>query len=71
MPYYEAEILPLVQAGKDILIAAHGNSLRALVMRLEGLSPEQILDVNIDTGVPYIYDMDAAGAVTGNEILAR
>jgi bisphosphoglycerate-dependent phosphoglycerate mutase len=40
-------------------------------MRLEGLSPEQILDVNIDTGVPYIYDMDAAGAVTGKEILAR
>jgi 2,3-bisphosphoglycerate-dependent phosphoglycerate mutase len=71
LPYYEAEILPLVQAGKDILIAAHGNSLRALVMRLEGLSPEQILDVNIDTGVPYIYDMDAAGAVTGKEILAR
>jgi 2,3-bisphosphoglycerate-dependent phosphoglycerate mutase len=71
LPYYEAEILPLVQAGKDILIAAHGNSLRALVMRLEGLSPEQILDVNIDTGVPYIYAMDAAGAVTGKEILAR
>ena len=71
LPYYEAEILPLVQAGKDILIAAHGNSLRALVMRLEGLSPEQILDVNIDTGVPYIYDMDAAGAVTGKKVLPR
>ena len=71
LPYYEAEILTLIRAGKDILIAAHGNSLRALVMRLEGLSPAQILDVNIGTGVPYIYDMDEDGAVIGNDILTR
>ena len=70
LPYYEAEILPLIRAGKDILIAAHGNSLRALVMRLESLSPEQILQVNIDTGVPYVYDMDSEGAIIGKEILA-
>ena len=71
LPYYETEILPLIRAGKDILIAAHGNSLRALVMRLEGLSPAQVLDVNIGTGVPYIYDMDEDGAVIGKEILTR
>lgn len=71
LPYYEAEILPLIRAGKDILIAAHGNSLRALVMRLEGLSPAQILDVNIGTGVPYIYDMDEDGAVISKDILRR
>ena len=71
LPYYEAEILPLIRAGKDILIAAHGNSLRALVMRLEGLSPAQILDVNIGTGVPYVYDMDEDGAVIGKDILTR
>ena len=71
LPYYEAEILPLIRAGKDILIAAHGNSLRALVMRLEGLSPAQILDVNIGTGVPYIYDMDEDGAVISKDILTR
>jgi 2,3-bisphosphoglycerate-dependent phosphoglycerate mutase len=71
LPYYEAEILTLIRAGKDILIAAHGNSLRALVMRLEGLSPAQILDVNIGTGVPYIYDMDEDGAVIGKDILTR
>lgn len=71
LPYYETEILPLIRAGKDILIAAHGNSLRALVMRLEGLSPAQILDVNIGTGVPYIYDMNEDGAVIGKEILTR
>ncbi|MDA8666535.1 2,3-bisphosphoglycerate-dependent phosphoglycerate mutase [Alphaproteobacteria bacterium] len=71
LPYYEAEILPLIRAGKDILIAAHGNSLRALVMRLEGLSPAQVLDVNIGTGVPYIYDMDEDGAVISKDILTR
>ena len=71
LPYYEAEILTLIRAGKDILIAAHGNSLRALVMRLEGLSPAQILDVNIGTGVPYIYDMDEDGAVIGKDVLTR
>ncbi|NCF79592.1 MAG: 2,3-bisphosphoglycerate-dependent phosphoglycerate mutase [Alphaproteobacteria bacterium] len=71
LPYYEAEILPLIRADKDILIAAHGNSLRSLVMRLEGLSPTQILDVNIGTGVPYIYDMGQDGAVIGKDILTR
>ena len=71
LPYYEAEILTLIRAGKDILIAAHGNSLRALVMRLEGLSPAQILDVNIGTGVPYIYDMDEDCAVIRKDILTR
>jgi 2,3-bisphosphoglycerate-dependent phosphoglycerate mutase len=71
LPYYDSAILPLVKAGKNILIAAHGNSLRALVMRLEGLSSADILDVNIDTGVPYIYQMDNAGAVQDKTILAR
>ncbi|MBL6762153.1 MAG: 2,3-bisphosphoglycerate-dependent phosphoglycerate mutase [PS1 clade bacterium] len=71
LPYYESEILPLIKAGKNILIAAHGNSLRALVMRLEGLSAAEILEVNIDTGVPYVYEMDADGAILGKEILAR
>lgn len=71
LPYYESEILPLIKAGKNILIAAHGNSLRALVMRLEGLSAAEILEVNIDTGVPYVYEMDADGAILDKEILAR
>lgn len=70
LPYYEAEILPLIKAGKNILIAAHGNSLRSLVMRLEGLSSAEILDVNIDTGVPYIYHMDEDGAVLDKTVLS-
>ncbi len=71
LPYYDRAILPLIEAGKNILIAAHGNSLRSLVMRLEGLSSDEILDVNIDTGVPYIYQMDEAGAVLNKTVLAR
>ena len=71
LPYYDSDILPHVKAGKNILIAAHGNSLRSLVMRLEGLSSAEILDVNIDTGVPYIYQMDADGAVQDKTILSR
>ncbi|MBL70707.1 MAG: 2,3-bisphosphoglycerate-dependent phosphoglycerate mutase [Rhodobiaceae bacterium] len=71
LPYYENAILPLIETGKNILIAAHGNSLRSLVMRLEGLSSDEILDVNIDTGVPYIYRMDEAGAVLDKTVLTR
>ena len=71
LPYFDSDILPHVKTGKNILIAAHGNSLRSLVMRLEGLSSAEILDVNIDTGVPYIYQMDADGAVQSKAILSR
>jgi 2,3-bisphosphoglycerate-dependent phosphoglycerate mutase len=61
LPYYEAEILPLLKAGKTILIAAHGNSLRALVMAIEGLTPEQILKREIGTGQPTVYNIGAEG----------
>lgn len=71
LPYFDAEIMPLLKQGKDILIAAHGNSLRALVMQLDGLSSEEIIDVNIGTGVPYCYELDAQGGVTSKEILER
>lgn len=64
LPYYEQVILPQMQQGKRILIAAHGNSLRALVMKLEGLSEEEIMGINIPTGVPLVYELDEAGAVT-------
>ena len=63
LPYYEQVILPQMQQGKRILIAAHGNSLRALVMKLEGLSEEEIMGINIPTGVPLVYELDEAGTV--------
>jgi 2,3-bisphosphoglycerate-dependent phosphoglycerate mutase len=59
IPYFEAEIAPLLRDGKNILIAAHGNSLRALRMHLEKLTPEEIVKVEIGTGQPMVYDLDA------------
>ncbi len=63
LPYYHAEIEPRVVAGETILVAAHGNSLRALVMELEKLSPEEILKREIKTGDPIIYKLKADGSV--------
>ncbi len=57
-PYWDANIVPEVKAGKKVLIAAHGNSLRAIVMMLENLTPEQIISVEIPTGSPLVYELD-------------
>ena len=61
LPYYQAEILPLLQQGKTVLVPAHGNSLRALVMAIENLSPDEILEREIATGEPTIYRIGADG----------
>ncbi len=58
LPYWNTTIAPQVQAGKSIIIAAHGNSLRALVKYLDNISDEDILNCNIPTGVPLIYELD-------------
>lgn len=58
VPYYQSEIEPNLKAGKNILIVAHGNSLRALKMFLEEISPEEIIKVNIPTGMPRMYVFD-------------
>jgi 2,3-bisphosphoglycerate-dependent phosphoglycerate mutase len=63
LPYYETKIKPCVLKGETILIAAHGNSLRALVMQLEHLSKEQVLELNIPTGAPLLYELDNSGKV--------
>ncbi|GAB4523090.1 MAG: 2,3-bisphosphoglycerate-dependent phosphoglycerate mutase [Roseibium sp.] len=70
LPYYKAEILPRVLGGKRTIVAAHGNSLRALIMELEGLSPEQILKRELGTGTPIIYRLDENGAVLSVQDLA-
>lgn len=56
--YYESEILPTMKDGKNIIVVAHGNSLRALVSYLEDLSEEEIINLNIPTGVPLVYEFD-------------
>jgi 2,3-bisphosphoglycerate-dependent phosphoglycerate mutase len=58
LPYYKEHIEPLLKQGKNVLVVAHGNSLRALVMYLENISKEEIASLNIPTGVPYLYEMD-------------
>lgn len=59
LPYYQEVIEPELKAGKTIIIAAHGNSLRALIMYLENLSPEEILKTEVPTGKPRLYEFDA------------
>jgi len=63
LPYFEAQIAPLVSAGKSVIVSAHGNSLRALVMRLDGLSTEEVTQLNLATGAPILYRLEADGTV--------
>jgi 2,3-bisphosphoglycerate-dependent phosphoglycerate mutase len=63
LPYYETAIWPEVRAGKNVIIAAHGNSLRSLVMKLDNLSREEILQLNLATGAPILYRLNENGTV--------
>lgn len=58
IPYYESDIRPRIEAGERVLIAAHGNSLRALVKHLDGLLDEAVTELNIPTGIPLVYTLD-------------
>jgi 2,3-bisphosphoglycerate-dependent phosphoglycerate mutase len=58
MPYWESDIIPELKTGKTVMIAAHGNSLRAIVKMLDGLSEDEISKVNIPTGIPLVYELD-------------
>jgi len=69
LPYWEARILPDLRAGKNVLIVAHGNSLRALVMHLDGLTREQVLALEIPTGAPLLYQIETDGRVLGKRYL--
>lgn len=64
LPYYEEKILPLVKEGKDVIISAHGNSLRALIMQLDGLTREEVTQLNLATGVPIVYSISPDGDAT-------
>ena len=63
LPYFESTILPRVLSGRRVLVSAHGNSLRALIMKLENLSPEEILARELGTGTPIVYRLDEEGGV--------
>jgi 2,3-bisphosphoglycerate-dependent phosphoglycerate mutase len=69
-PYYDAHILPDLKAGKNVIVAAHGNSLRALVKHLENIPDADIPKLEIGTGEVYVYEVDANGQITSKEIRA-
>ncbi len=56
IPYFRKEVIPQLEAGKNVLIAAHGNSLRSIIMDLDGLTKEQVLELELPTGLPVFYD---------------
>ncbi len=66
--YYESMILPELQKGRTVLVSAHGNSLRALVMGLEALTPDEIVQVEVATGKPLLYTLDASGKVLQKKV---
>ena len=68
-PYYLTEILPRVLRGEKVLVAAHGNSLRSLVMVLDKLTKEGVLALNLATGVPMVYKLNADSTVASKEVL--
>ncbi len=70
LPFYNAAILPQIKAGRNVLVAAHGNSLRALIMHLDKMSEEEILKLNLGTGEPYVYRMNRDGSVAAKNKLA-
>jgi 2,3-bisphosphoglycerate-dependent phosphoglycerate mutase len=69
LPYWEARILPELTTGRNVLIVAHGNSLRALVMHLDGLTRDEVLALEIPTGSPLLYTLAADGRVTAKRYL--
>ena len=60
VPYWDAAIAPRLRDGRTVLVAAHGNSLRALVKHLDGVSDADIVGLNIPTGIPLVYELDEA-----------
>jgi 2,3-bisphosphoglycerate-dependent phosphoglycerate mutase len=70
LPYWHSMIAPAVKSGRRVLIAAHGNSLRALVKYLDGISDEEIVGLNIPTGIPLVYELDADLKPIRHEYLA-
>jgi 2,3-bisphosphoglycerate-dependent phosphoglycerate mutase len=69
LPYFEAHILPDLRAGKNVLVSAHGNSLRSIVMQLDQLTREQVMELNLATGVPIVYEFSPDLQIISKKIL--
>ena len=71
LPYWEERIAPVLKAGKRVVISAHGNSLRALVKHLSGISDDDIISLEIPTGQPIVYELDEALVPTDRYYLSE
>jgi 2,3-bisphosphoglycerate-dependent phosphoglycerate mutase len=71
VPYFENNVLPKLREGKNVMVAAHGNSLRSIVMFLENLTKEQVLELNIPTGNPLVYELDGDLKIISKRYLAE
>lgn len=69
LPYFNSHIFPLVKSGKNVLVLAHGNSLRAIVMLLDALTPKEVVELNIPNAEPIIYEISTDGTVISKNIL--
>jgi 2,3-bisphosphoglycerate-dependent phosphoglycerate mutase len=69
LPYFNAKILPDIKAGLNVLVVAHGNSLRSIVMDLDKLTREEVLELNIPTGIPLLYKMETDGTIVKKKYL--
>jgi 2,3-bisphosphoglycerate-dependent phosphoglycerate mutase len=69
LPFFEEQILPRVRMGETVLVSAHGNSLRALIKKLDKLTDKEVVDLEVPTGTPIIYQLDQEGAVEQKRIL--
>lgn len=69
LPYYDAHIWPEVKAGRNVIVAAHGNSLRSVIMKLENLTGEEIVARELATGVPIVYRLTPDGSVAERRVL--
>ncbi|MGL4552936.1 MAG: 2,3-bisphosphoglycerate-dependent phosphoglycerate mutase, partial [Gemmataceae bacterium] len=69
LPFWNEVLAPQIKAGKRLMVAAHGNSLRAMVKYLDGMTNDAILELNIPTGVPLLYELDADLHPTGHRYL--
>lgn len=69
VPFFEQAIMPELRAGKNVLVAAHGNSLRSILMFIDHLSEEDVASLELGTGVPILYEVDAEGVFSNKEVL--
>ncbi len=69
LPFFDRCIMGDIRQGKNVLVVAHGNSNRSIVMKLDNMTPAEVLELNLETGVPLVYDLDETGKVWGKEVL--